>query len=84
MKILLELEAHEALMILDPIQDKALTASKNAARWSGDEREIAEITATVCNRIATRIVDGLYPEHETELVDLRREDLLAEIEFGLV
>lgn len=78
MRITLELEAHEALMILDPIQDKALTAQTKAAKLKGEDRDHAEMTAIVCGRIATSIVDKLYGP------DLRREDLLAEIEFGLV
>lgn len=78
MAITLELSAAEALMILDPIQDKALTAQVNAARHSGEAREIAELTATICGRVATSIVDQLYPEHNA-----RWQARLDEAEMGL-
>lgn len=57
MKITLELEHHEALLILDPIQLAALEDQKAAAK--GDDH--ACVRASVRQRIAVRIVDQLDP-----------------------
>jgi hypothetical protein len=62
MKVTLELEHHEALMILDPIQEGALEDQKTAARAKDDTGEYASIRAQVRQRIATEIVDQLFPE----------------------
>lgn len=81
-KIILELEVHEALTALGPIQDRALEASKLAAISSGDEHEIADLSAKLLNRIATRLVDALYAE--ATLAEIRQQDTADELEFGLV
>lgn len=60
--ITISLTVIEALAILDPIQDKALTASRLAASSEGDVREIADLSHTMLSRVATQIVDALYPE----------------------
>lgn len=61
-KITIELDAMEAMMILAPIQDRALTAQANAARWTGPEQEVASIAAAVFGRVAARLADALYPD----------------------
>jgi predicted nucleotidyltransferase len=58
----LSLTTAEALAILDPIQDKALTASKLAATSEGDVHEIADLSALMLQRVATQLTDALYPE----------------------
>ena len=60
--ITISLTVLEALAILDPIQDKALTASKLAATSTGDVHEIADLSSKMLSRVATQIVDALYPE----------------------
>lgn len=61
-KIILELEVHEALLILDPIQDRALTSRRQAAEFSGAEQEIADVSAKILTRVLTRLTDLLYPD----------------------
>jgi hypothetical protein len=61
-RLSIELEVHEALTALGAIQDKALEASRLAAISSGDEHEIADLSSKLLNRVATRIVDALYPD----------------------
>jgi len=78
--ILIPLDVAEALIALGAIQDKQLDASRLAAISTGDEHEIADLSAKILGRVATRIVDALYPETWEEM---RRADLEAEIEFGL-
>lgn len=62
MKITLELEVHEAIVALGPIQDKALEASRLAATSTGDEHEIADLSSRILSRVATQITDALYPD----------------------
>lgn len=81
MGITLELSAAEALMVLDPIQDKALTASRLAAETEGEIKEIHDLAARICGNVAKRIVDELYPN---DLTDIQRADLIDQIEFGLL
>lgn len=76
--ITISLTVLEAMAILDPIQDKALTASKLAATSTGDVHEIADLSAKMLGQVATQIVDQLYPMDK-----IRRRDLEDEIEFGL-
>jgi hypothetical protein len=59
----IELETHEAIIVLGRITDAALVASQKAARSRGDEREMLDVTSKVLQRVATRIVDALYPDH---------------------
>lgn len=61
-KISIELDVHEAILALGPIQDRALESSRLAAIATGDEREIADLSAQILNRVATRITDALYPD----------------------
>jgi hypothetical protein len=61
-RLSIELEVHEALTALGAIQDKALEASRLAAISSGDEHEIADLSSKLLSRVATRIVDALYPD----------------------
>ena len=77
--MLIDFDVSEALLALGAIQDKALESSRIAAISTGDEHEIADLSAKLLQRVATRITDALYP------VDaIRREDTADEIEFGLV
>lgn len=62
MKITLELEVHEAQIVLPPIQDRALEASKLAATSEGAVHEIADLSAKILNRVAVRLTDALYPD----------------------
>lgn len=75
--ITITMDAAEALIALGAIQDKALDASKLAAISTGDEHEIADLSSRMLGRIATQIVDALYP-------DPRRQILAEEIELGMV
>jgi len=87
--ILIPLDVAEALIALGAIQDKQLDASRLAAISTGDEHEIADLSAKILGRVATRIVDALYPDEVNIEVQRRlndplfRADLEAEIEFGL-
>lgn len=114
MGITMNMEVSEALIVLGALQDKQLAASRLAAIAEGEEREIADLASKILGRVATQIVDALYPDthcdrghqlctdscgncptcfmHEKNctfwdtfdpLPDMRREDLIAEIEFGL-
>lgn len=62
-KIVIELDVSEALLALGPINDKAIEASKLAAISSGDEHEIALLSARLLSRVAARISDALYPDN---------------------
>jgi hypothetical protein len=59
--ITIEMTVAEALTALGPIQDRALESSRLAANATGDEREILDLSSKMLNRVATRIVDALYP-----------------------
>ena len=61
-RLSIELEVAEALTALGAIQDKALEASRLAAISSGDEHEIAVMSARLLGRAASRITSALYPE----------------------
>lgn len=80
-KVMLELDLHEALAILDPIQHGALEDQRAAAKGKGIEAEYAGIRAQVRQRVAGQIVDAIFPD---TMAELRREALADEIEFGLV
>jgi hypothetical protein len=80
--ITIAMDTAEALLALGAIQDKALDASRLAAISTGDEHEIADLSAKLLQRVATRLVDALYPEPTYE--EMRREMLRDELEFGMV
>lgn len=80
--ILIRFDAAEALTALGAIQDKALDASRLAAISSGDEHEIADLSAKILRRLATRLTDAIYPEPTWD--EMRRQDLRDEVELGLV
>ena len=80
--MLIDFDVSEALLALGAIQDKALESSRIAAISTGDEHEIADLSAKLLQRVATRITDALYPE--TTFAAMRRADVEDEIEFGLV
>ncbi len=62
MKLTIELEVVEAQMILDPITDRQLSASRLAATATDPElREVHDLTAKILGRVATRITDAIYP-----------------------
>lgn len=61
-KIILELEVHEALTALGPIAEKALERSRDAAVSTGDEHEIADLSARMLFRVAAKITKALYPD----------------------
>jgi len=63
--ILIPLDPAEALIALGAIQDKQLDASRLAAISTGDEHEIADLSAKILGRVASRITDALYPEEVT-------------------
>ena len=60
-KITLELETHEAIIVLGRITDAALSASELAAKSSGEEHEILDLNARVLSRVQTRLTDAIYP-----------------------
>src|SRR6185436_18409668 len=59
--MLIDFDVSEALLALGAIQDKALESSRIAAISTGDEHEIADLSAKLLQRVATRITDALYP-----------------------
>ena len=61
-EITISMSPAEALTALGAIQDKALDASRLAAFSTGDEKEIADLSAKFLQRVATSIVDELYPD----------------------
>lgn len=77
--IAIHLDVAEALIALGAIEDKALDASRLSAISTGDEHEIADLSAKLLRRCATRITDALYP-----MDAIRREDIADEIELGLI
>jgi len=90
--ITLDLEVSEALILFGAVEDKKLEASRLAAISTGDEHEIADLSATILGRVAGMIVDALYdePAHSAELEVMRRlkdpiyrSILEDEIEFGM-
>lgn len=82
-KIVLELEAAEALFALAAIQSAGAKAHHTRRMLietsaPSDETAIAESSAQMYDRLETRITDQLYPE------DPRRVLLREEIELGMV
>lgn len=77
-KIVLELDAVEAHLILGPIGDAQIRETLTAARTAGPDQEAASIRASVLGRVASRIADELIPE------DPRRVILREEIELGML
>ena len=61
MAITIELDTHEAIIVLGRISDAALTASRLAAISTGDEHEIADLTSKILARVQTRLTDAIYP-----------------------
>ena len=59
--ITIEMNVAEAQIALGVISDRALESSRLAAGASGEEREIMDLSSRMLNRIATAIVDALYP-----------------------
>src|SRR6185436_20946489 len=60
--MLIDFDVSEALLALGAIQDKALESSRIAAISTGDEHEIADLSAKLLQRVATRLTDALYPD----------------------
>lgn len=58
MKIMLELEPHEAMLLLDPIQGAALDDQRIAAKAKGEKADHASMRAQVRQRVATQILDA--------------------------
>ena len=80
--ITIAMDAAEALIALGAIQDKALDASRLAAISTGEEHEIADLSARLLQRVAGRITDALYPPRD--LADpVRRHILEQEVELGM-
>lgn len=61
-KITIDLEVAEALTALTPLQAAMLSAMKSAAETTGEEHEIAQLTARFLNRTIDKISQALYPE----------------------
>lgn len=63
-KISIEFDVLELQMVMEPIQDQALIASKNAAKFTPGsvEQEIVSIRSQIFQRVATRMADALYPD----------------------
>jgi len=62
MGLLISFEVHEAQLALGAITDKQLEASRLAATSEGEVHEIADMTAHILARVATRLADALYPD----------------------
>lgn len=61
MKITLELDVAEALTALGPIQDRMMEAHLLAANATGEEHEIAALSAKLLGRVHGKLTDALYP-----------------------
>ena len=60
-KITLELDVTEVLTALGPIQDRLLEAHLLAANSTGEEHEIAALSAKILSRLHGKLTDALYP-----------------------
>jgi hypothetical protein len=61
-ELTISLNVAEAQIALGAIQDKQLDASRLAAISTGDEHEIADLTAKMLSAVVVRITDALYPD----------------------
>lgn len=62
-RIKVEFEVHEALLAMGRLTDLALEASKLAAISTGEEHEIAKLSAKLLARASARISAALYPDN---------------------
>lgn len=79
--IKIELDSHEAHLLIAPLTDYVAQDEAEAARTKGEESEYAGLRAQVRKRVLDQIVDGLIPDPTKD--EMRWQHRLEEARLGI-